>query len=219
VTPHSAVRGGNAAACRNESVGRPVEQAEAGRCPSGWSACRSRVHRFTLMSRQASGMCLPWCWAGLPPSGQPRSSWSQPSSMHGRSAAAARSLEYPARRTSSDSTTWSVAPRDYVELSLRCSQGLMDRHAAPRMPRPPPDPWSTQPRGSAAGVPRALLRPPSTPNASSAPARRLRSPALRIDYSAVATRSTRWAHSRVPATRSSTAGIGEDTTAGTALFR
>ena len=97
VAPRSAVRGGNAAACRNESVGRPVEQAEPARCRSGWPACRSPVHRFTLMSRQASGMCSPWCWAGLPPSGQLRSFWPQHSSLRGRSAAAAaRSPEYPA---------------------------------------------------------------------------------------------------------------------------
>ena len=70
VAPRSAVRSGNTAACRNESVGRRVEQAEPARCRSGWSACRSRVHRFTLMSRQASGMCSLWCWGGLPPSGQ-----------------------------------------------------------------------------------------------------------------------------------------------------
>lgn len=49
------------------------------------------------MSRQAFAMCSPWFWAGLPQSGQPRSSWPQHSFMRGRSAAAAaRSPEYPA---------------------------------------------------------------------------------------------------------------------------
>ena len=60
VAPRSAVSGDNTAAGRNESVGGQVEQAEPAHGRSGWSACRCRVHRFTLMSRQASGMCSPW---------------------------------------------------------------------------------------------------------------------------------------------------------------
>jgi hypothetical protein len=77
----------------------------------------------------------------------------------------------------------------------------LDRHAAPRVPRPPPDHRAASPRGRAAGVHRALQHSPSTPNASSAPARRLHSPALRIDCSAAATRSTWRSHPRIPAGR------------------
>jgi putative transposase len=75
------------------------------------------------------------------------------------------------------------------------------RHAAPRMPRPPPDLRTAPPRRCVAGVPGPLQHPPSAPIAPSTPARRPHSPALRRDRSTTATRPTRRPRSRVRAGR------------------
>ena len=77
----------------------------------------------------------------------------------------------------------------------------LDRHPAPRMPRPPPDHRTAPPRGSAAGVRRALQHPPPAPITRSAPARRPHSPALRRDRPAAATRPARRSRARVRAGR------------------
>jgi hypothetical protein len=67
VAPPSAVSGGNAAACRNESVGRRVEQAEPARCRSGWSACRCRVHAPLRRRRASQLRPVTCCSAGQRP--------------------------------------------------------------------------------------------------------------------------------------------------------
>jgi hypothetical protein len=77
----------------------------------------------------------------------------------------------------------------------------LDRHAAPRMPRPHADPQTAPPRDGAGRVHRALQHPPFAPLAASAPARRAHSPAPRSDRSAATTRPPRWPGTRVSAGR------------------
>ena len=55
-------------------------------------------------------------------------------------------------------------------------RGTVHRHAAPGMPRPPPDHRAAPPRSSAARVRSAPQGPPSSPIAAAAPARRRHSP-------------------------------------------
>jgi hypothetical protein len=74
-------------------------------------------------------------------------------------------------------------------------------HAAPRMPRPPPDHRTALPRCSAARVCPALQHAPSAPIAASAPARRRHSSTFRRDHPTAAMRPARRPAARVRARR------------------
>ena len=78
-------------------------------------------------------------------------------------------------------------------------RGTLDRHASPRMPRPPSDHRTAPPRRRAARVRRPFQHSPPSPISESAPARRSHSPALRSDRSATATGPPRRPRTRVRA--------------------
>jgi hypothetical protein len=84
-------------------------------------------------------------------------------------------------------------------------RGTLDRHPAPRMPRPPPDHRTAPPRGCAAGVHRALQHAPPAPISRPAPTRLSaggpHSPAFRRDHPAAATIPARRPSARVRAGR------------------